>query len=305
MNKITKIIFVGLSILFGIIGIISFFFIIFNESFNFNETKIIEPDLASKFGDFFGGFIGTIFSILSVFLLIYTILHQNRENQKSSLETNFFRMIDYHNQNVNQLKIPHLDADRKDEISEGRRAFVQFKIQIHRLFEIVRKVNDEKAFNLDEKQIADIVYIIFYYGIDGSWVSFIQEKLSRYSPRHTELAKEIQDKINTNPKLKYGRTNQTNLSTYFRNMYNAIKLIDSSKFLKEEEKQEIIKIYRAQLSNPELYVLFFNVISRFGKKWIENKYITKYQLLKNIPNNYCDGYIPANYFPMTYEDDEY
>ena len=95
VNKITKIIFVGLSILFGIIGIISFFFIIFNESFNFNETKIIEPDLASKFGDFFGGFIGTIFSILSVLLLIYTILHQNRENQKSSLETNFFRMIDY------------------------------------------------------------------------------------------------------------------------------------------------------------------------------------------------------------------
>ena len=273
MNKITKIIFVGLSILFGIIGIVSFFFIIFNESFNFNETKIIEPDLASKFGDFFGGFIGTIFSILSVFLLIYTILHQNRENQKSSLETNFFRMIDYHNQNVNQLKIPHLDADRKDEVSEGRRAFVQFKIQIHRLFEIVRKVNDEKAFNLDEKQIADIVYIIFYYGIDGSWVSFIEEKLSRYSPYHTELAKEIQDKINSNPKLKYGRTNQTNLSTYFRNMYNAIKLIDSSKFLKEEEKQEIIKIYRAQLSNPELYVLFFNVISRFGKKWIENKYL--------------------------------
>lgn len=305
MNKITKIIFVGLSILFGIIGIVSFFLIVFNGSYNFNDSKVIEPDLASKFGDFFGGFIGTIFSILSVFLLIYTILHQNRENQKSSLETNFFRMIDYHNQNVTQIKISHLDSNRKDEISEGRRAFVQFKIQIHRLFEIVRLVNNEKNYTLNEKQIADIVYIIFYYGIDGSWVSFIEEKLSRYSPIHLELAKEIQDKINLNPNLKYGRTNQTNLSTYFRNIYNAIKLIDNSKFLKQEEKQELIKIYRAQLSNPELYVLFFNVVSRFGKKWIDNEYITKYQLLKNIPNNYCDGYIPNNYFPMDYEDDEY
>jgi hypothetical protein len=88
-------------------------------------------------------------------------------------------------------------------------------------------------------------------------------------------------------------------------MYNAIKLVNESKFLNEVEKKELIKIYRAQLSNPELYVLFFNVLSRFGKKWKENKYITTYQLLKNIPNNYCDEYIPNDYFPMKYEDDEY
>jgi len=305
MNKTIKTIFVSLSIIFGLIGIISFFAIIFNSSFHFNETKIIDPELASKFGDFFGGFVGTIFSILSVFLLIYTILHQNRDTQKSALEANFFRMIDYHNQNVNQLKIPHLDVTRKAEISDGRRAFVQFKIQIHRLFEIVREINEKKKYKLTAQQIADIVYVVFYYGIDGSWISFIEDKLLVYSPIHRELAKEIQDKINLNPNLRYGRPNQTNLSTYFRNMYNAIKLVDSSKFLNEIEKKDLMKIYRAQLSNPELYVLFFNVLSRFGRKWKENDYITKYKFLKNIPNGYCDGYIPNEHFPMEYEDEEY
>ncbi len=305
MTKSGKIIFLILSSLFGIIGIVSFFIIIFNKSYNFNETSIIDPNLASQFGDFFGGFVGTIFSILSVFLLIYTILHQNKESKKTALETNFFRMIDYHNQNVNQLKIPHLDSTRRDDFSEGRRAFVQFKIQIHRLFEIVREVKNEKYYQLTEEQIADIVYIIFYYGIDGSWVSFIESKLERYAPISNELASNIQAKINLNPNLKIGRTNQTNLSTYFRNMYNAIKMVDESKFLAESEKKELIKIYRAQLSNPELYVLFFNVLSRFGKKWKENKYITTYQLLKNIPHNYCDNYIPNDFFPMEYEDDEY
>ena len=305
MNKTIKTIFVSLSIIFGLIGIISFFAIIFNSSFHFNETKIIDPELASKFGDFFGGFVGTIFSILSVFLLIYTILHQNRDTQKSALEANFFRMIDYHNQNVNQLKIPHLDVTRKAETSDGRRAFVQFKIQINRLFDIVREINEEKKYELTEQQIADIVYVVFYYGIDGSWISFIEDKLLVYSPIHRELAKEIQDKINLNPNLRYGRPNQTNLSTYFRNMYNAIKLVDSSKFLNEIEKKDLMKIYRAQLSNPELYVLFFNVLSRFGRKWKENDYITKYKFLKNIPNGYCDGYIPNEHFPMEYEDEEY
>lgn len=305
MTKTAKTIFLILSSIFGIIGIIAFFIIIFNKSYYFNETSIIDPSLASQFGDFFGGFVGTIFSILSVFLLIYTILHQNKDSHKTALETNFFRMIDYHNQNVDQLKISHLDSTRKDELYEGRRAFVQFKIQIHRLFEIVRQVNKEKEYKLSNEEIADIVYIIFYYGIEGSWISFIESKLERYQPIHKELAEEIQNKINLNSNLKIGRTNQTNLSTYFRNMYNAIKKVDESKFLKGSEKKELIKIYRSQLSNPELYILFFNVLSRFGKKWKENKYITKYQFLKNIPNNYCDNYIPNDYFPMKYEDEEY
>ena len=305
MNKTAKIFFLILSSIFGAIGIISFFFIIFNESYNFNQSNIIDTELASNFGSFLGGFIGTIFSILSVLLLIYTILYQNNESKKSALETNFFRMIDYHNQNVNQLKIANLDTLKKDDIYEKRRAFVQFKIQIHRLFEIVNDIVKEKDYNLNHKQIADIVYVVFYYGIDGSWVNFIESKFKRYAPIHKELAKEIQDRINQNPNLKIGRTNQTNLSTYFRNMYNAIKLIDETKILEKREKKELITIYRAQLSNPELYVIFFNVLSRFGRKWNEKKYITKYELIKNIPHDYCDGYTPNDYFPMKYEDDEY
>lgn len=302
MSNLSKTIFIILSTIFGTIGILSFFVIIFNPSYHFYDSFIIDVELASKFGDFFGGFVGTIFSIMSVFLLIYTIFHQNKEAQKSALETNFFRMIDYHNQNVNQLKISNLDKTKVNDFYEGRRAFVQFKIQIRRLFQIVNEVVAENDYQLSKDQIADIVYMIFFYGIDGSWVSFIQEKLVRYAPIHINLAAQIQGKINSNPDLKYGRTNQTNLSTYFRNMYNAIKLIDSSKFLDRREKEEIIKIYRAQLSNPELYVLFFNVMSRFGKKWIQNNYITRYKLLKNIPKNYCEDYDPKDYFLMDYEE---
>lgn len=302
MSNLSKTIFIILSTIFGTIGILSFFVIIFNPSYHFYDSFIIDVELASKFGDFFGGFVGTIFSIMSVFLLIYTIFHQNKEAQKSALETNFFRMIDYHNQNVNQLKISNLDKTKVNDFYEGRRAFVQFKIQIRRLFQIVNEVVAENDYQLSKDQIADIVYMIFFYGIDGSWVSFIQEKLVRYAPIHINLAAQIQGKISSNPDLKYGRTNQTNLSTYFRNMYNAIKLIDSSKFLDRREKEDLIKIYRAQLSNPELYVLFFNVMSRFGKKWIQNNYITRYKLLKNIPKNYCEDYDPKDYFLMDYEE---
>ncbi len=295
---------VALAVLFGAIGIVSFFIIIFNETYSFPHSTIIDAALASNFGDFIGGFVGTIFSIMSILLLIYTILHQNREARKSSLETNFFRMIDYHNQNVNQLTVPNLDVTKSDH-SAGRRAFVQFKIQIHKLFPIVRKINSVHNLQLNDDQIADIVYVVFYYGIKGSWVSFIEEKLKMYFPNNGLLAREIQAEINLNPPLDLGRTNQTFLSTYFRNMYNAIKLVDNSSFLRKKEKEEIIKIYRAQLSNPELYVIFFNIISRFGTKWKQNQYITKYNFINNMPLNYCEDYNPKDYFQISYEDDEF
>ncbi len=112
-------------------------------------------------------------------------------------------------------------------------------------------------------------------------------------------------RVKANKTYNLGRTNQTNLSTYFRNLYNAVKMVDNSKFLTYEEKKNLIKIYRAQLSNPELYVFFFNIISRFGKKWKANNYVVKYELIKNLPKDYCEDYEPQSYFAMVYEDDEY
>jgi hypothetical protein len=87
-------------------------------------------------------------------------------------------------------------------------------------------------------------------------------------------------------------------------MYNAIKLVHNDKFHSDEEKIDLIRVFRAQLSNPELYVLFFNLISRFGKKWNENGYIVKYEMLRNLPTDYCDGYNPRRYFNISFEEDD-
>lgn len=277
-------------------------FIVFNNAY-FNTSFSIDSKLASDFGSFFGGFVGTIFAILSVVLIVYTIVAQNIENRKTSLKDNFFKMIDYHNQNVSQITVPSLNAD-KDHFENGRRAFVVYKIQIKRLLTLIEKINKKKKLELKEKEIIDIAYMIFYYGLQGSWEAFIADKLERYE-KSDLIIKEIIKEIEEKPNIKIGRTNQTNLSTYFRNLYNAIKLIDNSDLMSKKEKRELIKIYRAQLSNPELYVIFFNIVSRFGKKWKKREFIEKYEFLKNIPKDYCDGYSPDKYFPMKYEHEEY
>lgn len=291
-----------IGIILSVIGIILTLFIVFNKVY-FNTSLVIDSKLASDFGSFFGGFVGTIFAILSVVLITYTIVAQNIENRKTSLKDNFFKMIDYHNQNVSQIKVPSINVE-KDHFENGRRAFVVYKIQLKRLLTLIETINQKKKPKLEEKEIIDIAYMIFYYGLQGSWEEFILDKLKRYD--NSELIiKEIIKEMERKPNIKIGRTNQTNLSTYFRNMYNAIKLIDNSNLMNKKEKEELIKIYRAQLSNPELYVIFFNIVSRFGKKWKKRRFIEKYEFLKNIPKDYCDGYYPEKYYPMKYEYEEY
>ena len=295
MKKFLKL----LIILFTSIGFVSFVFVLFNDVY-FNTSFAIDPVLASKFGDFFGGYIGSLFSILSVLLLIYSSFRQNTDKEKNEVKNRFFKMVDYHNNNVAQINISPVNV-QQDFKREGRRAFGIFKIQIRELLQLVAAVNKEAAFGLDDAAVIDISYILFYYGLSNNEIGFTKEKLQEY-PRPDKLTAALFEKIDNNPKLELGRANQTSLSVYFRNMYHAIKLVDDSEYLSEKEKKDLVKIYRTQLSNPELYVLFFNLVSRFGTGWRRQGFVMKYSLLKNIPKGYCDGYSPAAFFPMEYEE---
>ncbi|GAB3932273.1 putative phage abortive infection protein [Mucilaginibacter myungsuensis] len=288
-------------IVFGVIATLAFFYIIFSDTY-FHYGQSIDADLADKFGSFFSGFVGTLFTIVSILLIIYSMHTQNIQVRKAETIGNFFKMLDYHNQNVSDLRMPDIDINKKD-INEGRRAFVNYKIQLKRLLEIVIEENNVKQYRMPSKEIIDIAYMVFYYGLDTTWISFINEKVARY-PNGPTMVMHLLNVIESNRDIKIGRTNQTGLSSYFRNMYGAIKLVDESKLISPEEKRNLIKIYRAQLSNPELYILFYNVISRFGKKWNANNYITKYEFIKNLPKGYADLFNPKDFYDIPYEDEE-
>jgi hypothetical protein len=290
-------------IIISVICIISLLFILFNPAF-INFSYKINVDLADKFGELVGGFIGTLFSLITAILILYTFIHQKLEIKRQQAENHFFKMLEFHNDNVKNMSVRHIYQQKKDEISMGRRAFVIFKLQILKLVKVVQKINTDLNLNLSDTDIIDISYIAFYYGIDRDWQSFTKERLIKY-PRGAEISDRLlKKKEKIYSKIRLGRTNQTSLSSYYRNMYRAIKYIDCQNIFSREEKEKYIKIYRAQLSNPELFVLFFNVTSRFGLKWKQNTYITRYEFLRNIPNNYCKPFNHKVIFPMKYEEDE-
>lgn len=286
----------------GITFAISFCFIVFNKAyFRLDPNLGIDVELASKFGDFVGGFIGTLFAFLSILIVAYSILKQTCENRKNNVKSMFFQMIDYHYKNLEQIEVRK--PERRDVIEKGKRGFVAFKIQINRLLQELYTVNNTHQLQLNAHDIACIAYMVFYYGLSETWKEFFEEKIQCYDCRET-IINELLKYSTKNPECRLCQANHTVLSAYFRNMYNAIKLIDCESAFNTKEKEELVKIYRAQLSNPELYVLFFNVISPFGKKWRDKKFMQKYRLLKNVPKGYLDGYDPKKYFNITYEFEE-
>ena len=61
----------------------------------------------------------------------------------------------------------------------------------------------------------------------------------------------------------YDKHHNTTLGHYFRNLYHIVSYVDRSA-LDIKSKRRLIKFLRAQLSNPELELLFYNGVSMYG-----------------------------------------
>ena len=93
---------------------------------------------------------------------------------------------------------------------------------------------------------------------------------------------------------KYYWGHQFRLSHYYRHLFMVIEYITNIEGLSPEQKYEYVKILRAQLSTTEQILLMANSISQLGGEWElfrkdEIKYITTYNLIKNIPQSTVFG----------------
>lgn len=100
---------------------------------------------------------------------------------------------------------------------------------------------------------------------------------------------------------------QHKLGHYFRHLFQTVKYIDNQKLLSFNERYEYIKTLRAQLSNYEQYVFFYNSISFVGREWEfnhlspndeEQMVISKYNLIKNIPDTQANGINIKSFYPL-------
>jgi hypothetical protein len=176
------------SLLIGI-GVLIFFISKVSESHSI-PTKGQVLDLAhfGAFGDFIAGVVGTFFSLAGFFLLYLTLKDQRENFHKERLESNFFEMIKFHRENVNEMQFSYYENKEEKVTAEKRKVFKiifsHFKeawFELNHIFDSssINDIYEDKYLasvssnpqissrKIDVKQFAqvDISYLIIFFGL--------------------------------------------------------------------------------------------------------------------------------------------
>lgn len=229
------------------------------------EAYFASPTAAGKgqWGDFFGGMLNPILSFLAFVGLLYTILLQQKELglsreelrltrkelansakalgdqnlslKKQRFESAFFGMVGVLNQIIDNMDVTKgYDHDR--EILRGRDCFSKYIEELNGIYEKIQNVQKDNG-----------LYAM-KWEINNDLVNF-ENELKKTSASYSNF-------------YKYRKSD---LGHYFRVLYNIFRYIRESDF----PDGVYSKILRAQLSNQELIILFYNCLSDIGANFKE------------------------------------
>lgn len=141
-------------VLTGIGFIIIIWFLIrgyFYENY-IDKNKPLNLELASNFGEFVGGAVGTIFSFVGVILLFETLSFQRKEFRLNrsvfvhqQFDNTFFELIQLHKENVQMFSTYDLTGTLK----MGRDFFVYQKNFLHSIFVSEKSIRKNRKNAID------------------------------------------------------------------------------------------------------------------------------------------------------------
>ncbi|WP_396148528.1 putative phage abortive infection protein [Flavobacterium sp.] len=310
-----------LSFLYIYFGVIGFVMIMLPMAF-YNTDKI---DSIGTLGDAVGGILNPVIAIgaaLLTFLAFYIQYQANKQLQKQfkiqQFESQFYEMIRLHRANIDEMDIASKIHGRKCFV----RMFQEFKFIYLKLFEIYNS-NDVYKDKLKKKDLCEITYFVFFFGIGLNTEDIV---LKLVKPSQEKITQDLIDKlimIKQNWKENKSKTNSlleknecynlifihnenrvnyeykitytpfdghnTRLGHYYRHLYQTVSFVVNSNIMKDNNEKKIyLKLLRAQLSNHEQLLLYYNSLTNFGKGWIDNEYFTTFEMIKNIPLKFAD-----------------
>jgi hypothetical protein len=267
-----------------------------------------------QFGDKFGA-INALFAGFAFAGIIFTILLQSRElkQTKAMLEDQmkeskgerfdgtFFQLIGLHNDLTAKLESLSLS---------GRRAFEAFNERLRQsdqdflAFLAFRKLSAEEVMALSDAAAG---------GEPSTRELRIALELDRFAGRllskdRANIASQLKDGASTcqkylreDPayhedkiKVAYSLVAEYQIDEfahYFRNLYHILRFISESDLISDSEKQRYAKILRSQLSEVELWALFYNSITQIKIKGRDNlelgcpkmgRLLQKFDMLQNL-----------------------
>lgn len=235
---------------FSIICIIIFFVIVALLIYfcHFHNGLSENAEDYSYFGDYIGGTIGAIMAFVSALLIYMTYLKQVKFSEeqtylarKSQFENNLFNMLSTQREIASQLSFKC-----RDPMDPANTRLYVGAEAINHTANIIKDVMLELGFDPQETNKA-----LF-----------------------ADLRVKI-DELFGRALKPYGISA---FGHYFRHLYHTIKFIDKSGI---EDKKKYALLVQAQMSNDELFLLFFNALSNYGYPKLYH-FVSKYSLVENL-----------------------
>lgn len=256
-NEKTSLILILVGLVLIVFAIITFLWL----DIQFNADTKIKADKFGQFGDFIGGFIGSIWALAGV-ILFYIALTEQREDIKTN-QKNLTLQTKALEEQVRHfgLQTSELESSRKIYEQQNKTLRLQqFESNFYSLLNIHLKTKENLNKKSEDLDFFKNTYDEFKHeynpadGIDSHHGKMVKFYLEAYSKHRGHLAH------------------------YFKSFYRILKVIDSSGF-EIKEKYFYAKILRSFLSEFEQLILYYNSHSVFGTK--AQPLILKYNILKN------------------------
>ena len=280
---------------------------------NFKDGKLNPAD-TGPIGDTFGGMLGPLIALFAAFLTFLAFwvqfkanVEQKRDLQIERFENKFYELLRFHKDNISEIKI-----DGHEGTVEKRKAFVSMYNEFRYSYWCCKDKYDELSAagalknQYSEEELVRLAYIFFLGGVgdNSDMVSkainnmathCFEEKLFYAVLNYFKLikSKSIRPAYidhEGNPvilRLRYlpWGGHQSRLGHYYRHLFQTVKYVDKQDedLIPESDKLEYLRMLRAQLSDYEQVLLYYNAISHFGEGWLQNNYFVKYKMIHNIP----------------------
>lgn len=243
----------------------------------------INEEKTGQFGDFIGGIIGSLFSLIGVILFYVALMEQrkdiniNHENLK--IQSNALK------QQVDEFKA------QKEELIETRKVYEEqtnlfreqtdfYKKQYIELKEqtiVTKNQQFDRCFFSYLDVFSQLKNTLNKNKNNNNYFNVIYNNLKGIDIKDKNLfdsLKLIQEKY-----ILVFQQEKDSLSHYFKTLYRIIRLIETSQ-IEIEKKNQYFKFLRSQLSDSELLLIYYNCQSNMGVK--VRPYIVKYDMLKHL-----------------------
>lgn len=234
-----------------------------------NLVLITFTERGGVFGDFLGGVLNPILTFFTLFGLIATIVIQRQELRLArheyektadalstqAIETTFFNILDLHHKIVDNLKVDLEDLSYRSEAEKALKgitaSFINSQLGVS---------GSSKKSKVEGRAVFE--EILAFLSIEAKTPDEALERYKNIQKHHNHI-----------------------LGHYFRNLYQALKIIDGyeENKLTYGEKRKYSGILRAQLSTKELALLFVNCLEGVSDSGQFKNLLIEFQMLEHLP----------------------